>query len=202
MPTYPIDIPTSPVPKSVRFNGQSVVSSVRSPFTGQRQVYVYPANWWQIQVQLPPMKRAAAESWIGFLISLNGMEGTFQMGDPLGKNPRGTGGGSPHVNGAGQQGNIIATDGWPAGQRVLRVGDWIQIASGLYKVHTSDIVASGTGSASIQIWPRLKTSPPDNQPIIYTNTVGVFRLDSNTNGWDWTEPQIAAGISFSGSEAF
>jgi len=202
--TYPLDIPASPAPKAVRFTGQTVVSSSRSPFTGQRQVYVHPANWWQIQVTLPPMKRAAAEPWISFLMALNGMEGTFQMGDPLGKNPRGSAGsnGSPHIKGAGQQGRAVITDGWTPSKFVLALGDWIQIGSGLYKVVSGNIVSDATGAATFFIWPALKSSPADNTAILYTNTVGVFKLDSNANGWDWTEPQIAAGITFSGSEAF
>jgi hypothetical protein len=204
MPTYPLDIPATPAPKAVRFNGQSVVSASRSPFTGQRQVYVFPSNWWQIQVTLPPMKQPAAEAWNVFLVNLNGMEGTFNMGDPLGKNPRVPAGsnGSPAINGAGQQGRIIQTDGWTPNKWVLALGDWIQIQTGLYKVTSNNIVASAAGAAQIEVWPRLKQSPPDNTPILFTNTVGVFRLDSNVNGWDWSEPQIAAGITFTASEAF
>jgi hypothetical protein len=204
MPTYPIDIPASPAPKAVRFNAQSVVSASRSPFTGQRQVYVFPSNWWQIQVTLPPMKSAQAEPWAVFLVTLNGMEGTFNMGDPLGTNPGGSAGprGSPHVNGAGQQGRIIATDGWTPNMWILALGDWVQIQTGLYKVTGGNIVANASGQANFEIWPRLKQPPPDNTPIIFTNPVGVFRLDGNTNGWDWSEPQIAAGLTFTASEAF
>jgi hypothetical protein len=67
---------------------------------------------------------------------------------------------------------------------------------------SGNIVSNSSGAANFDIWPALKSSPADNTAILYTNTVGVFKLDSNANGWDWTEPQIAAGITFSGSEAF
>lgn len=205
MPTYPINPPATPAPKAVRFNAQSIVSASRSPFTGQRQIYVFPSNWWQIQVTLPPMKRHPyAEAWIAFLISLNGMEGTFLMGDPLGKNPGGTTApkGSPHIAGAGQQGRLIATDGWTPSTWVMSQGDWIQIQNGLYKITSGNVVSSGTGAASFEIWPRLKLSPPDNTAILITNTVGVFRLDSNSQGWGWSEPQIETGLTFTASEAF
>jgi hypothetical protein len=205
MVTYPLDIPPTPAPKAVRFIAQTVVSASRSPFTGQRQVYVHPAAWWQIQVTLPPMKRHPyGESWISFLVRLNGMEGTFQIGDPLGKNPGGTGApkGSPHVAGAGQTGRVVQTDGWTPSTWVLSLGDWVQIGTGLYKVTNGNIVSNASGGAALEIWPPLRSSPADNTPIIFTNTVGIFKLDSNQNGWGWSEPQIEAGLTFSASEAF
>jgi len=205
MPVFPLDPPTSPAPKSVRFNAQSVVSASRSPFTGQRQVYVFPANWWQIQVTLPTMKRPEAEPWIAFLTSLNGMEGTFNMGDPLGKNPRGLGGGAPRIAGAGQASTFLQLDGWTPSRNVLKTGDWLQIETGLYKVYAEgagNVNSDASGHTNCWIWPRLKRPPPDNTPVLYTNTVGVFRLDSNSNGWDWSEPALAAGLTFTASEAF
>jgi hypothetical protein len=203
MPTYPLDMPATPVAKQIRMQGNSVVSVSRSPFTGQQQTYVHPANYWSAQVTLPPMRRAQAEPWFAWLAALNGMEGTFYLGDPVGKNPRGYGGagGTPRINGANQAGYNLAADGWPVNQVVLKLGDYIQVESSLYKVVVHDVGSTATGSVSIAIWPRIRTSPADNAPIIYTNAVGIFRLASNQNAWDWAEGPLGQ-LSFSAVEAF
>ena len=111
-------------------------------------------------------------------MSLNGMEGTFNMGDPLEVNPRGLGLGTLLVAGAGQASTFLQLDGWPASRNVLKPGDWLQIETGLYKVYAEgagNVNSDASGHSNCWIWPRLKTPPADNAPVIYTNAKGVVQ---------------------------
>ena len=115
------------------------------------------------------MKREDAEQLIAFMLKLNGTYGTFTLGDPLNTSPRGVGTGTPLVNGGSQTGNSLVTDGWTSGQTgILKAGDWIQLGSGstsrLYKI-LSDANSNGSGQATFDIWPNLRSSPADNAAI-------------------------------------
>src|SRR5262249_47491531 len=120
-----------------------------------------------------------------FLLALNGPFNNFLMGDPIGKTPRGPASGTPLVNGGGQTGSTLVTDGWaPSITGILKAGDYIQIVQRLHKVLT-DTNSDGSGNATLDIWPSLRDAgPADNTTIITTNTVGLFRLaDNNYTVW-------------------
>ena len=201
--TYPLSIPSTPGFRSISWTRRSVVGANFSPFTGQRQVYAWPGQWWEVQVSLPPMKSETAEPWVAFLTGLNGQEGTFLLGDSIRKVPRGVGTGTPLVNGGGQSGYDLVTDGWTAGQTgILKAGDWIQLGTGsssrLHKVMV-DADSNGSGQATLTIWPALRSSPSDNAAITVNNTKGVFALAGNESGWDVDSSKIY-GLSFAARE--
>lgn len=171
----------------MQFRGGSVVGQSVSPFSAESQVYAHQAEWWEVDVTLPPMKRIDAEPWVAFLLALNGKEGTFLLGDPVNTAPRGVGTGTPLVKGASQTGKTLLTDGWTAGQTgIMKAGDWFQFGSGsssrLHKV-VQDANSDGSGNATLEIWPRLRESPADNAPIVVSSPKGVFRLSSNVREW-------------------
>lgn len=174
-----------------------------SPFSFSQQVYVHQGDRWEADVVLEPMKRADAEPWVAWALSLNGREGTFLLGpDPINTTPRGTWAGTPLVNGASQTGKTLVVDGFGASATV-KAGDWFQLGSAsgaqLYKV-VQDGTASGGGALSIEIWPRLRTSPADNAPLTSTSPKGVFRLARNQSEWSLELAQIY-GLQFSALEA-
>jgi len=175
-----------------------------SPFTGQQQVYKHPGQWWEMEVSMPPMRRADAEAVAAFLIKLNGSYGTFLLGDPANTTPRGIGTGSPLVKGAGQTGDTLLTDGWTAGVTgILRAGDWIQLGaastSRLHKV-LDDVNSDGSGNATLTIWPNLRSSPADNAVITVNSAQGRWRLASNDTGYS-IETGRLYGITFACVEA-
>ena len=138
------------------------------------------------------------------LTSLNGKQGTFLLGDPLGATPRGSASGSPVVDGANQSGLTLDTRGWTANATgVLLPGDYIQIGTGsgarLYKAMTQ-VDADGSGHATIDIWPNLRDSPTDGQSLILNDTVGQFRLTSNRTPWTIRPPGFY-DIRFKAKEA-
>lgn len=202
--SYPLSLPAKS-PARIRFKSNSIVGMSASPFSGSQQVYVHQGQFWGAEVELPPMLAEHAEAWVGFLLSLNGREGTFLMGDPTRTATRGIGTGTPLVNGASQTGNTLITDGWTASQTgILKSGDWVQLGTGssshLHKV-VQDCNSDGSGNATLEIWPRLRAAPANNAALTVVSAKGLWRLDKNEQGWDIGEAQVY-GISFSCVEAF
>ncbi len=184
--TYPLTIPATFGSTDIQeFEVQNVnaVVSVVSPFSGAQQIQAWTRNQLVVKAKLIPMLKADAQNWFGFFRSLRSSYGTFYLGDPHNTTPQGTAlssPGTPLVAGAGQTGNALNIDGAPLSQTgwLLR-GDWIQIGSGLssrlYTV-TADANTNGSGAATLDIQPAIRTAPADNDPITVSNTVGVFRL--------------------------
>ena len=193
--SYPLDLPhkTSPAqttiaPSRIELAMQVSISVNRSPFTFTAQTQKFSGDCWVAGITLPMMERTDAECWICFLMKLKGQYGHFRMGDPLSTSLRGAGSGdSPLVNGADQTGTSLDTDGWTISTSdiVLR-GDFIQIGSYLYKVLDSED-SNGSGEATLEIWPPLRSAPADDAPIVITDTTSLFRLK------DSTIPIVSAG---------
>ena len=203
--TYPLSLPTTKSPKRISFSQRSFIGLSTSPFTGHTQVFEHQGQTWGASITLPVMERADAEEWQSFILQLNGQFGTFLLGPwSAGDAPRGVATGTPLVNGASQTGQELITDGWTTGVTgILLAGDWIQIGQRLYKVMV-DVDSDGSGNATLDIWPRLRESPADNDTIITADPLGLFRLNSNQNViFEATGP--AAGplytLSFSAIEA-
>lgn len=201
--SYPLALPTVKTPRRVRIAAISTVGVQVSPFTGEQTTYVHQGEMWSADVSLPPMSRAAAETWIAFLLALNGQEGTFTMGQAGYTTARGTwAGASPLVKGGSQTGKTLAIDGLAAGATAL-AGDWLQLGSGsstrLHKV-TQSGTANGSGELTLDIWPRLRSSPSDNAAVTITSPQGLWRLKSNTRDWD-IDLAMIYGLSFSCMEA-
>lgn len=196
--TYPLALPSSGI-RRIRIVPRTVVAMSESPFTLQQQVQEHAGQAWGAEVSLPTMNRATAEEWVAFLLKLNGRLGTFLLGDPAGVTPRGIATGSPLVNGASQTGNSLITDGWTVSQTgILKAGDWIQLGSGSSaKLHKNlnDVNSDATGNATLDIWPKLRSSPADNAVITVSNCQSVFRLSSNDMNYDIDEA-IHYGIAF------
>jgi hypothetical protein len=204
MLTYPLNFPSIPGVREFVLRARSTVGASTSPFTAQQQVYVHQGEWFEADVTLPPMKPDPAEDVVAFLLSLNGMEGTFLMPDLGYRAPRGSALGAPLVNGAGQTGKTLVTDNWNVSiTNLLKPGDEFQLGtasvSRLYKV-TAPVNSNGSGQATIEIWPRLRESPADNAVIWTESPKSVWRLMSNDSEWSVGVARIY-GLRFSCREA-
>lgn len=202
--TYPLTLPASPYPARVTLRARSVVGVAESPYTLGQQVYAHQGQRWEADIDLPPLSGAVAQTWVAWLLSLNGREGTFLMGDPAIMSPRGSGGGTPLVKGAGQTGQTLAIDGAPIStDDWLMAGDMIQLGSGstatLHKI-LADVTTNSSGEATLDIWPRLRSSPGDNAAVTIAGCVGRWRLASNEAAWS-VGAALRYGISFSAIEA-
>ena len=205
--TYPLSLPTVSGFTKVRLVARSAVGVSTSPFSYKEQVYRHPGQRWEAELTIPPLRRESAEEWLSFLMRLRGRFGTFLLGDPLGATPRGsaaTAPGTPLVNGASQTGDELVIDGIPtSGDDYLKAGDYIQLGSAatarLYKV-LQDVAIDGSGGATLNIWPALRSSPADDATVTVSNAKGVFRLASNETDWDANQLGIY-GATFACSEA-
>ncbi len=203
--SYPLTMPASPGFRSLSRTPMPRVGMNQSPYTGQQQVYEWPGQFNVFDVTLPPMGEAVAADVAGFFDALHGIAGTFLLGPSVGKVPRGVATGVPLIKGASQVGNTIVTDGWTAGQTgIMKRGDWLQLGTGatstLHRV-VQDANSNGSGEATLEIWPGLRTAPADNAALTLTNPKGVFRLTQAVpEAYD--EAKICQGMSFSAMEAF
>ncbi|CAB4176623.1 hypothetical protein UFOVP1672_27 [uncultured Caudovirales phage] len=203
--SYPLTMPTAPGFVRVSFAPSFVVGVSNDPFALTQQVYRWPGAAWNVEVELPRMRRAQAEEWLGFLLSLKGRYGTFYIGDPDAKIPRGLATGTAVTTGTNTvRAESITTSGWTNnGTGILKRGDYIQIGTStsrrLYKVLT-DANSGTSGLATFDIFPPLRATLATGTPITTGTTTGVFRLAQNTVNWDTNEMAVY-GLSFSAVEA-
>jgi hypothetical protein len=202
--SYPLSMPTNTRIRSIELRAVNAVAYSRSPFTFAGQAFAYAGQMWQADVTLPPMKRADAEQWVAWLVSLRGSLGTFLLGDPLGCVARGVATGTPLIKGGSQTGGTINIDGATSGVTGwLKAGDYVQIGSGgtarLHKV-LQDANSDGSGNVTLELWPHVRTAPADNAAVTVSSAKGLFRLASNEQAWSINEASIY-GITFSAMEA-
>lgn len=201
MVTFPINIPTNVNIHTFKMTPRNAVVMDSSPFTGHQQVQSFGGEWWECSVSLPLMNRAEAEEWMSFINLLRGPTYTFLMGDPDGATPRGVGTGTILVDGGSQTGTAIDLKGFTTSTtNILRAGDYLQIGNNLYKVLT-DTDSDSSGLATVDIFPRIRTSPADEASVTVSGAKGIWRLKpgsvSFTSGYD-----SMYSISFDCIEAF
>lgn len=202
--TFPLTPPATPGYSGLTITPKSSVGESRSPFTLEGQYYVNPGQLWQAQLKLPTTQRPVAALWIAFLLSLNGKQGTFLMGIAGHDTPQGIGTGTPLVNGAAQTGQSLITDGWTINQTgILKAGDFLQLGTGVnthLHMVLADANSNGSGQATFDIWPRLRASPLDNDPIVVSSPKGLWRLATNDMPFDLSPP-LLFNLSFPVAEA-
>jgi hypothetical protein len=199
-------MPGCPAPRTVTFTQHDAVASTRASFTNLTQTQIWPgADWWEVDITLPPMNRAEAAPWIAFLAQLQGQANVFQIGDPDGVTPLGTPLGDPVVNGTNDTNNtpgttMLYTRGWQASAfRLLMPGSYLQIGYRLYMC--LDTVDSDTnGDASFTVWPSIREQPADGTAITLHNATGLFRLSANARQWSRDVDHLYS-ISFKATEA-
>lgn len=201
--SYPLTLPSHTGIRSIEFRAINTVGVSQSPFTYSQQVVAHSGQRWEVDISLPAMKRADAEQWVAWLVSLRGQLGTFTLGDPIGATPRGSAGGTPVVNGASQTGGTLVIDGCTADQTGwLKAGDYIQLgAAGTATLHKvlQDANSDSSGNVTLDIWPYIRNSPADNSTVVTSNAVGNFRLSGNQQAWSVNEASFY-GLTFGAVE--
>ncbi len=204
VPSYPLTMPTNP--SNFKTSEWRIVRSVAvsiSPFTMVSETADFGGAVWTTTVTLPSMNRADVSAWQVFFMQLHGRHGTFYLGDPDSKTIQGGCTGTINVNGSHSVGAYsVAVENTPNSTVIFKKGDYIQFGSGatqkLYMVVT-DCTSNGSGQATVEIEPPLKTALADDSAIVYSNTKAVMRMDSNELSWNADEVSVY-GISFSCTE--
>lgn len=202
-PSYPLTMPTSPAFKTSEWSISRTVAVSISPFTYGSQSADFGGSVWQTTVKLPPMKRDQAVQWQVFFMQLHGRLGTFKIGDPDAKTIRGGLDSTINVNGTFSIGAYsIGIENATASTLIFKTGDYIQFGSGAtQKLHmvTADCTSNGSGVATVEIEPPLKSALANDSAIIYSSAQMIARLDSNDSTWSADHLNLY-GISFSCTE--
>ncbi len=151
----PLSIPnTTTHLQGLRFGRSSNTQGFTSPLSGSVQTAALPGGKWSATFKLTPFTRAEAQTWIVFLLKLDGRAGRFYAHDPSNAIPRGIIPGTPLIKGASQTGKTLETDGWTATQTgILLEGDSISFETAT--TTTGSITAfadySGTVSGAVKV---------------------------------------------------
>lgn len=182
--SYPLSWPSSPAPRDATIRQVSKVATTESAFTFSTQKQRHAGQRWEIDITLPPMTDTTARSWTSFILSLNGTEGTVLIPHPDRQTATGIATGTPLTNGSHAAGvNSLVTDGWTISTtNILKAGDVIQIGSYMYEVLNS-VNSDGSGNATLDIWPRVRSTIANNTTITVSNPKTLMRLASNDNSW-------------------
>lgn len=150
---------------------------LRSAFTGQRQVLDFPAfTMWRATFTVPLLYGAEAGRMRSFLTKMRGRVNTCNMPVPGYDSPTtGYAGAAGLVNGGGQTGYALETDGWTAGAAIFAEGDYFTV-NGELKMVTADVTANGSGQATITFEPALRVSPANNAPLTIVSPYAVMCL--------------------------
>ena len=188
--TFPLSLPSSPNPRSIKLSATNLVGVNVSPFTAEAETQEWPGEYWQASVTLPPIgNQVVAGQWEALLLAVRGGSGTFLLGDPSRTAPTGIATGTPKVNGSNAAGSkTLSTKGWTHSVTgILKRGDLFQVGTGtsqrLYKVVT-DANSDGSGNSTLDIFPRLREALTDNTSLVLASPKGVFRLANNQRSWD------------------
>jgi hypothetical protein len=164
-------------------------SGGRSPFDGTEQTLALPGARWGCEAKWEGLQ---ADEWrvlMAFLWSLEGRAGRFTWAFPQTRQGTQTGG---LVNGAGQSGKTLITDGWTGTGYAVRAGDWIgwTDATGRPALHHVTADATPTaGACTIALTPALRRPPPDNAALALAAPPAVWMLSAD----DAPQPQISPG---------
>ncbi len=164
-----VALPSAP---SFRAGGFRIISNAArfvSPLTRVGQSVARTGDHWGCEMQLPPLTKAQAATWAGFLASLSGQRQAAYVGPPFSNDLGAVG--TPLVNGVGVVGTTLPIDGLPAG-KVIPAGAWLCYDTSTFRmlhVTTAEATANGGGAVSLPVMPAVRKSPADNAPVNFTS---------------------------------
>lgn len=165
MPT--ITFPATPKPQSMSWRLVMPSQTNISEWTGRRQTVASNRGWWECQFTLPPLVGVTrVNPWRSFVVQARGQVNDFQV--PVDPTAQSAVVATPLINGAGQTGRSLASDGWPVSSTVLQAGQFITINNQLLQL-TANVVSNASGQATLSFEPPIRVSPADNAAIEFKN---------------------------------
>jgi hypothetical protein len=182
----PLDLPPS-LQRATRltWTAESNHALAESAFTGTVQAQRGQIERWSFTMEVKRMSRAEAQAAMAFFLRLEGPLNTFRMADPAALKPLGKGTGAPVASADTPAGSrTLATSGWlPNVPGQLKAGDWVQIGDQLSRVR-ADVDSSATGTATLDLWPKLMLPVTTGTPIVLRPAKGIFRFTSDLPSFD------------------
>lgn len=171
-----------PLERVASVNARTLVAatgSARSPFTGRRQVQEWGGEWWQFDITMGLSSRHDARTLGAFFTRLKGPVHTFLFTDPSVRNIDDyINMGLPTVRGAGQTGNVLATENWVPGI-YIHEGMGISLGSGTatrFHMIVEPVFVDDLGRADLVIEPALRSSPVNGAAIEHLSPKVHLRL--------------------------
>lgn len=165
MPT--ITFPATPKPQSMSWRLVMPSQTNISEWTGRRQTVASNRGWWECQFTLPPLVGGTrVNPWRSFVVQARGQVNDFQV--PVDPTAQSAVVATPLINGAGQTGRSLASDGWPVSSTVLQAGQFVTINNQLLQL-TANVVSNASGQATLTFEPPIRVSPADNAAIEFKN---------------------------------
>jgi hypothetical protein len=200
-----IYMPSTPGLTHPRFGLVTNTQRFESPLTKNVQRVLLAGSRWQLDGTLPAMNRDQMGLWQAFFLQLEGSANTFWGFDPDGKNPRGPAGGTPLVNGGSQTGSSLIIDGaTPSVNGWLLPGDYFSVNSEL-KMVTSAVNTDGSGNATINFKPALRSSPSDDAALTVRDAACTMILTDDMQAmWNGASNKVGfyEPMTFSAFEVF
>jgi len=167
-----ITFPSSPKPSGMQWKLVMPAQTNVSGWTGGRQTLASNRGWWECQLTLPPLVgRDAVNPWRSFVAQARGSANDFQV--PVDATAQSALANTVLVNGAGQTGRSLVTDGWPASTTILSAGEFVTVGNQLLQL-TADVTSDGSGNATISFEPPIRSAPADNAQIEYKNPYALM----------------------------
>lgn len=162
-----ITYPSSPKPNGMAWRLVIPSQTNVSEWTGRRQTIASGRGWWECQLSLPPIVGTLnVNAWRSFIAKSRGKANDFQI--PVDPTAQSASTATPLVNGAGQTGRTLNSDGWPLSTTVLVAGQFITINNQLLQL-TENVTSNGSGVATLTFEPPIRVAPSDNAAIEFKN---------------------------------
>lgn len=162
-----ITYPSTPRPQGMSWRLLMPSQTNVSDWTGRRQTIASGRGWWECQITFPPIVGTSnINAWRAFIAKSRGRANDFQV--PVDPTAQSAAVATPLVNGAGQTGRTLSTDGWPVSSTVLQAGQYVTINNQLLQL-TQNITSNGSGVATLTFEPPVRVAPSDNAAIEFKN---------------------------------
>lgn len=169
-----ITYPSTPRPQGMAWRLVMPAQTNVSDWTGRRQTLASGRGWWEAQITFPPIVGTTnINAWRSFIAKSRGKANDFQV--PVDPTAQSSATATPLVNGAGQTGRTLATDGWPTSTTVLVAGQFVTINNQLLQL-TENVTSNGSGVATLTFEPPIRTAPSDNAAIEFKNPFCLMYL--------------------------
>ena len=169
-----ITYPSTPRPQGMSWRLVMPAQTNVSNWTGRRQTIASGRGWWESQISFPPIVGTTnINAWRSFIAKSRGAANDFQV--PVDPTAQSAATATPMVNGTGQQGRTLNTDGWPLSTTVLQAGQYVTINNQLLQL-TENVTSNGSGVAVLTFEPPVRVSPSDNAVIEFKNPYCLMYL--------------------------
>lgn len=190
-----IDLPDDPSPRGASLRPMDFGATLESPLGGELLRVERLGSRWSINVEMPPMKHDdKGRLFVSRLIRGIG-EGVRMSVPLLGFDPGSPG--TPVVNGSGATGRTLPVKGAAPGY-IFKEGQFFSLVRGtrhhLYQV-SADATVAGGGTASLSIWPSLRTQHLDSDALHVVDPKIEGLVTADQLSWEMALGNFS-GISF------